>query len=192
MTIIRQVRRYFADMKQNAGILVSLVVFISIAQLSCKKDVGTRFDMVYPEQIFTIPAGLDPFKIHYFVIRDIPLNRNFYYTQNNITDPDRLKIVPRRARFTSIFGNVDYEFIEEVAVQFSTPENPEQYFDMFFRMPVPLKNGPVLDLAPTLLEIQSLLKSDFMNLRVRLRLRGPSPEFVETQLTFSLIGEYQP
>lgn len=145
--------------------------------------------MVYENILFTMPAGLNPFEIHYFVLRDIPLNKNFYFEQNNVTDQTRWRIKPQAARLLSVFGSVDYDFIEEAAIVIFTEDHPNLNLELFFRNPVPLRQGPSLDLVPTLADIQSLLKNDKINLRIKLRLRAPTPEFVETHLNFKLIAE---
>ncbi len=169
---------------------LSLLLFVVLVSPSCDKgNDGRNFEMVYENVLFTMPAGLNPFEIHYFVLRDIPLNKEFYFEQNNVTDQTKWRIKPLAARLISVFGGVDYDFIEEAAVVIFTDDQPNLNLELFFRNPIPLRQGPTLDLVPTLADIQSLLKTDKINLRVKLRLRAPTPEFVETHLNFRLLAE---
>ncbi|CAN5612032.1 hypothetical protein BH23THE1_BH23THE1_11350 [soil metagenome] len=167
--------------------------FVLVAMIglgSCKKDnSGNRFDMIYPELYFTIPAGLNPFLIHFIEIRNIPLNKAFYFNQNNVQDPSSTRIQPRSARITSIFGDVDFEFIERISVLVSSTENPNQYVEAYYRDPVPLNAGNFLDLIPTLLDLQQIITTDSLNVRIRMQLRSPSPVFVESRLDYTFFGE---
>lgn len=169
---------------------LSFLLFVILISPSCdKENKGRAFEMVYDNLAFTMPAGLNPFEIHYFVLRDIPLNKVFYFEQNNVTDQSQWRIKPQAARLLSVFGSVDYDFIEEAAVVIFTDDQPNLNLELFFRNPVPMNQGPSLDLVPTLADIQSLLKTDKIHLRVKLRLRAPTPEFVETFLSFKLLAE---
>ncbi|MBK7425793.1 MAG: hypothetical protein IPI60_01515 [Saprospiraceae bacterium] len=169
---------------------LSLLLSAILLSPACvKENNGRNFEMAYDNLLFTMPAGLNPFEIHYFVLRDIPLNKVFYFEQNNVTDQTKWRIKPHAARLQSVFGSVDYNFIEEAAVVIFTEEQPNLNLELFFRNPVPMNQGPSLDLVPTLADIQSLLKTDKINLRVKLRLRNTTPEFVETYLSFKLLVE---
>lgn len=168
---------------------IGLLMLVILAPSCVRENGGRNFEMVYDNILFTMPAGLNPFEIHYFVLRDIPLNKVFYFEQNNVTDQTKWRIKPQAARLLSVFGSVDYDFIEEAAVVLFTDDQPNLNLELFFRNPIPLNQGPSLDLVPTLADIQSLLKTDKINLRVKLRLRAPTPEFVETFLSFKLLAE---
>ncbi len=170
---------------------LKFILLVSIIGLgSCKKDnSGNRFDMIYPELYFTIPAGLNPFLIHFIEMRNIPLNKAFYFNQNNVQDPSSTRIQPKSARITSIFGDVDFEFIERISVLVSSTENPNQYVEAYYRDPVPLNSGNFLDLIPTLLDLQQIITGDSINVRIRMQLRSPSPVFVESRMDYSFFGE---
>lgn len=166
------------------------VLALFLVLFSCNKDetTGRSFEMSYDKLFFTIPAGLNPFEVHYFVVRDIPLNKVAYFDQNNVTDTSRWRIRPQSARITSIFG-VDMEFIERVSVQFFTNDQPDRFIELYFREPVPLRIGPNLDCVPTVTNILPFLKEDRINMRIRLMLRTTSPEFVESELFLRLRAE---
>lgn len=160
------------------------------SSLSCSKDVPLSvFEMPFENLRFTIPAGISPFDAHFFIIRDIKLNKAFFYDQGDVSDPTQVRIVPGSARLTQFQSNVDLEFIERISVQMFTPAEPDLNIELFYRDPVPFKNGPGLNLVPNLTEIQDVTEDDEISLRIRMQLRYAPPEFVEVQLDFVLRGE---
>lgn len=164
--------------------LASLFLF-----MGCKKDPVNRFDMIYPELYFTIPAGLDPFRIHFIEIRDIPFNKQFYFNQQGVSNPEAVVIQPKSARISSIFGDFDYDFIDRISILIADAERPDHYFEVYFRDPLPLRVGPFLDLIPTLLDIHQIVKSDRFNLRLRIQLRATTPAFIESRLDYIFSGD---
>lgn len=170
---------------------ISVLLFVLLTSFSCRKnDDRVRFDMLYPEVYFTIPAGLNPFLIHFIELRDLPVNRAFYFDLNKVTDSTQVRIVPRSARIGSLFADVDFEFVERISILVADAEKPDQFYEIYYRDPVPLNIGPFLDLVPTLLDLQQVVKSDRIHLRIRMQLRAPSPVFVESRLDYSFIGEW--
>jgi hypothetical protein len=160
-----------------------------LGTFACKKDSTSRFDMLYPELYFTIPAGLDPFRIHFIELRNIPLNKDFYFNLHNVNDPDAVRIQPRAARITSLFGDVDMDFVDRISILVSSTDNPDQFFELFYRDPLPLRIGSFIDMIPTLLDFRQVIKTDAINLRIRMQLRAPTPSFIESRLDYSFIGE---
>lgn len=170
--------------------LYAVVGMLIFTNLSCNKNVPQNvFEIPFEDLRFTIPAGLSPFDIHYFVIRDLKVNKEFFYAQGQVKDPDKVRIIPASARMFNVLSNVDYEFIERISIQLFTEDLPNLNLEMYFRDPVHFKNGPVLNLIPTVVEIQDFLERDEFNLRIRVQLRYPPSEFVETQLQLVLRGE---
>lgn len=170
--------------------ILYLSVFVSLLGSGCSKDLPANvFEIPFDNIRFTIPAGLSPFDAHFFIIREIRLNKSFFYDQGQVQDPDKVRLIPGSARMYQLSSNVDYECIERISVQVFTPSHPNANLELFFRDPVPFNNGPGLNLIPTLTEIQDITPNDEINLRIRIQLRYPTPEFIETELQFVLRGE---
>jgi len=168
-----------------------IALLVLMASLSCRKDTDrVRFDMLYPEVYFTIPAGLNPFLIHYIELRDLPLNRAFYFNLNEVKDSASVKILPRNARISSFLGDVDFDFIDRISILVASADKPDQFFELFYRDQIPLNTGPFLDLVPTLLDLQQIASSDRIHLRIRMQLRAPTPVFVESRLDYAFFGEW--
>ncbi len=176
----------------RSNVFIGFFIVVLTLSFSCKKDTDRiRFDMIYPEVYFTIPAGLNPFLIHYIEIKDLPLNKSFFFNLNEIKDSTSVKILPRNARISSFLGDVDFDFIDRISILVASADKPDQYFELFYRDQIPLNTGPFLDLVPTLLDLQQIVSSDRINLRIRMQLRAPTPVFVESRLDYAFFGELQ-
>jgi len=161
--------------------------------LGCSKSLPSNvFEIPFDDIRFTIPAGLSPFDAHFFIVRELKVNKSFFFQQGQVSNPDRVRLLPASARMIQLVSNVDLECIERISIQLFTPSHPNINLEMFFRDPVPFRNGPGLNMVPTLTEIQEYLSDDEINLRIRVQLRYPTPEFMEMQLQFRLRGEEIP
>jgi len=170
--------------------ILYLSIFVLLLGSGCNKDTPTSvFEIPFDNIRFVIPAGLSPFDAHFFIIRDIRLNKEFFYQQGQVRNPENVRLIPGSARIYQLVSNVDFECIERISIQVFTPSHPNANLEMFFRDPVPFRNGPGLNLIPTLTEIQDITPNDEINLRIRIQLRYPTPEFIETELQFMLRGE---
>jgi len=158
--------------------------------MGCSKSLPTNvFEIPFEDIRFTIPAGLSPFDAHFFIIRELKVNKNFFYQQGQVSNPDKVRLIPGSARMIQLVSNVDLECIERISIQAFTPSHPNLNLELFFRDPVPFRNGPGLNMVPTLSELQNYISDDEISLRIRIQLRYPTPEFMEMQLQFRLRGE---
>jgi hypothetical protein len=159
----------------------------------CTKNLPNNvFEIPFDNVRFTIPAGLSPFDAHFFIIRDIKLNKSFFYQQGRVSDPSKVRILPMSARILQFTSNVDFECIERISVQAFSPSHPTINLELFFRDPVPFRNGSTLNLIPTVSDLQPYTDDDEISLRIRIQLRYPTPEFIECTMEFRLRGEEIP
>lgn len=164
-----------------------VIILIGLLFSNCNKnDNDVKFEMAY-EREFTIPAGLNAFETHYFVIRDVQIGS--YLTANNVSAADLISINPGRARLTSKFsGFADYSFIREVIVQiFTDDENDAR--EVFFRTAVPLNTGESLDILPGLADVKDYFGNTKFNLFVILNLQAVPQQTIETRFTFSFLAK---
>ncbi len=165
-----------------------LLFLLPIILLSnCKKDDNFLFEIPYQAQ-FTIPAGLNIFGSHIFEIRMIPSRLDSLLAFNNVDPADIKSINGRSARISAVFSNIPYNFVREAYIEVFDANDPDRVWkEGFYRQQVPLNNGSDLDLIASLADLQTFLLEDSFNIRVRLKLREISPEFIESRLDFSLI-----
>ena len=63
--------------------------------------------------------------------------------------------------------------------------------EIFFRDEIPLNTGRSITLFPSLPEIGRHLTGDEFNVRVELRLRDITPQFIETRLDFQFFARLE-
>jgi len=150
--------------------------------------------MEYPNEIFEIPAGLDPFESHYFIFNDVQTNSNFFL--QSVEQNQLAAITPGYARIRSLEGGtVRYDFIGEIVIRMcSEPVNSGDEVvqkcqrELFYRFPVPERAENVLNLIPNPnVNVKELMLQDRFSFVVVLRrLRGTSPQFIETRVEMGL------
>ena len=165
-------------MKRLLPILFILPLFIS----NCKKEDPILFEMLYSED-FTIPAGLNPVDAHYFRIENIPVGT--YLSARGLTADMLGSITSKEGNFVNIFsGSASYSFIREVSIRiYSDDEN--DWKEIFWHFNVPQDTGDSLGLPPSLDDIKEYLNGSTFNLIIKLDLRGPPVQNIDTQFRFS-------
>lgn len=170
-------------MKKTSWLSLLIVLLIS-----CRKDNPPAvFEMIYPNQVIEIQAGLNVFESHYYTIPRIPTRYLNLLDQNGLNDEDVLEIVPTNCRLTNISSNAPYDFLFEVSVRIYNEDEPGRKFEIFYDDRVPLKTGNLLNLIPNPNNVKEILSKEHFNLEIVLvRLRDTPQEFIETrvELTF--------
>ncbi len=165
-------------MKKILPILLILPLFIS----NCKKSDPILFEMVYAED-FVIPAGLNPFDAHYFVLKDIPVGT--YLSARNLTADMLNSITPKAANFVNAFaGTAGYDFIREISVRIYK-DNENDWKEIFYHFNVPENTEDNLGIIPSLEDVKSYLNGQTYNIIVKLDLRRAPLQNIETQFRFS-------
>ncbi len=162
------------------------MLFLFIVPLitsSCKKEDPELFEMLYAEN-FTIPAGLNPFDTHYFLLKDIPVGT--YLSARNLT-PDMLKAInPKAASFINTFaGSANYDFLRDVSVRIYT-DDINNSKELFYYDLVPENTGDNLGLIPSLADARAYLNGSVFNIEIRLNFKRAPLQNIETQFRFSL------
>ncbi len=106
-----------------------VVVYFSafaLMTVGCRKDGGERiFEMLFPNIVFEIPAGLNPNFQQVFELQVVPTSIDAYLSDFQ-TDTTLIRaILPLSARLTSLDGNAfGYGFMEAVSVRICDPVKP--------------------------------------------------------------------
>ncbi len=162
--------------------ILPLLLMLSLLVSNCQKEEKALFELAYTED-FVIPAGLNPFDTHYFVLRDIPIGT--YFTANNVDPSDLNSINPKSARLTNIFaGSGNYDFIQELSVRMYT-DNENDWKEIFWRDAIPLNNGDELDIIPTLVDAKPYMQNTKFNIEIQMRLRAAPQSNLETRFRFA-------
>ena len=174
--------QWFSFMK-----LVSLLM-LPIVFSTCKGD-GLGVNMTY-QRDFEIPAGLGVFDTHVFELNGIPTNKAAFLSPSGASESDITEILPKEAELSLNFANVDFVFVGEVIVEIFNQEDIAGT-EVFYRDEIPLNTGRSITLFPSLPEIGRYLMDDEFNIRVELRLRDVSPQFLETRLDFQFFARLE-
>jgi hypothetical protein len=158
---------------------------------SCKKDDDQvpGFDMLY-QQDFTIPAGISSFVVHHFQITDIPTRYQQSLTQYGKTDADIKGIITAQAALTGIFGDANFDIIDQVSLRAFDESNPNDYIEIAYRYPVPLDPGNNLPIIPSLADSKRFFKNSRFNLDVVIWLRGTTQTETEVRLNLQMKATY--
>ena len=130
------------------------LIFLPIICLwlfSCTKDRenGPGFDLVY-QQDFVIPPGIGAFAVHHFYLKNIPTRFEELLKQNGKTLEDIESVLTERATLAGVFGDADYDFIEQASVRVYYESDLKDFIEVAYRQPVPLDPGNTLPLIPSL------------------------------------------
>ena len=164
---------------------LACLLAIPIIFSTCR-DNGPGFNMTY-QRDFEIPAGLGVFDTHVFELNGIPTNKAAFLSTTGANESEITAILPKEAELSINFANVDFIFVGEVVVEIFTRED-NNGVEVFYRDEIPLNTGRSITLFPSLPEIGDYLTGDEFNIRVELRLRDISPQFLETRLDFQFFA----
>jgi hypothetical protein len=176
-------------MKKTAFYILGLLL---IASLSCTKtdDLRPGFDMPYQLQ-FEIPAGIGPFVVHHFYLRDIPTRYTQLLTQQGKVDSDIAGISTLQAVLQGVFGDENYDFIDDVSVRVYKEPDESNYIEVAYRQPVPLNPGNNLPLIPSLADSKQFMSGGNFSVDIALRLRKTTQFQIPTRLDLQFRAVYQ-
>lgn len=158
---------------------------LPLCLFNCNPDdnLTVAFEMEYPNLTFEIPAGLNTVESHFFVVNDIPTNKDFFF--GNVAEADIQTIVPAFARISSLDGNqVDYDFLFEISVRIcasGTSINCTR--EIFWRDQIPVNIGSSVNLIPNDIDVKEILTGETFTIEVvLLRMVSPPPSFINTRV----------
>jgi hypothetical protein len=165
---------------------ITLFLFSLLLITSCKKD---QDEILFPFPLqdieFSIPPTASPFQVHYFNLENVVTNQEGLFSSNNIDANSDVRIVPLESSLNVLVGNIDYDFIEQMSIRICDAGDVSENCgtEIFWRQPVPLNVGNILDLIPSDIDVKRYLTQEKVNIQVKLELlRQNPPQFVETRL----------
>lgn len=162
------------------------VLFLLVVLLSCKKDKREEFFELNHHVDFTIAPGLNTFDTHIYSFSPVP---SFYESKLEATNHTRDQVVaiePKRAYLSSIFEDVNLDFIHQVSILIFDPLNPGNKIEFFYLDPVPFKDKTGIQLFPGIADITEWVDSDYFGIEIRLNLRQNSPSLIQMRLQFDM------
>ncbi len=159
---------------------------VSLGFWQCKQDQIQGFKLPY-QQNFTIPAGIDVFATHIFLLKDIDTRLNTL-SANNI-DKDKIKLLAQAMRLSATFGDVEYGFINDISVLAVNPDDANKVQEVFYRQDVRQTTGTTLDLIPnSSIDLKPFIRNDKITLRVEIKLWTSPQKVADTRLDFTFVA----
>jgi hypothetical protein len=171
-------------------IKASLLFFFALTLAACKKeDVTPGFDMVY-QQDFSIPPGIGPFVTHHFYLQNNFTRYEALLDQAGKTDSEVARILPIQAAITGVFGDANFDLVEEASLRIYEESDPNGFIEVAYRFPTPIEPSNTLDLIPTLADAKRIMSKDRFSIDLALRLRNTTPDDMPVRLSLQFKASY--
>lgn len=166
-----------------------LISFVIIGLLAaCRGDNReVLFDLIYPNIVFTIPAGLSAGAVPQVLEFDNFESRIDDYLREYNADIETIDAIrPAQATMTAIDNDGDYAFLGGISIRVC-PRNTEscrEAEEVFYLEGRDLyrRAGSTVDLLPTLINAKRQLKEERVKLEIWLFLNEVSPTSIRTRL----------
>jgi hypothetical protein len=164
---------------------------LAFVLLACQRDGGVRvFDLIFPNILFDIPAGLSGGLPRVYTLDNIPTNIKAQLQSTGTDTTIITEIRPGTATMTALQNNVDWSFLQEVTIRIcrdGSRECSSTQEAFYYQI---LDNRRVLDrllLTPSLPNARRTLINDRFKLEVIFQVRPGmvSPTAIRTRLDLS-------
>jgi hypothetical protein len=149
-----------------------IILLACLALLGCVQDNNNRpgIDLIFRDR-FDIPAGLNVFAVHHFYLRSLPTRFTNLLNQQGSTPADVTGVLTGDGALTALFGDGDFSFVAEVSIRAYKEGNVNDYIEVAYRQPVPIRPGARIDLIPSLADSKKFLQEERVSFDVALLLR---------------------
>ena len=172
----------------SSGFFLALLL---LAFLGCKKDeVTPGFDMIY-QQEFSIPPGVGPFVTHHFYLKNLFTRYEALLMQAGKTDAEIVGILPVQAAIEGVFGDANFNIVEEAILRIYQENDPNGYIEVAYRFPTPIDPSNRLDLIPSLADAKRIMSEDRFSIDLLLRLRNTTSEDIPVRLSLQFKAGYE-
>ncbi|MBK6929369.1 MAG: hypothetical protein IPH12_00325 [Saprospirales bacterium] len=167
-----------------------LLAALAVVFTGCKKEeAAPGFDMIYQEN-FTVPAGIGPFVTHHFYLKNLSTRYEALLDQYGKTDLEITRILPVQAALTGIFGDANFNAVEEASLRVYQESDPGGYIEVAYRFPTPIEPNNTLDLIPSLADAKRIMSDDRFSIDLALRLRNTTTDEIPVRLSLQLKANY--
>jgi hypothetical protein len=170
-------------------IVYSLLTFVIAT--SCKKDNRREFFTIHEFVDFTVQPGLNTFDTHIYTISPKYSTFADQLEASGHTVDEVVAVEARRAYLTSVFEDVNLDFIHQVSVLVFDSLHPNDKLEFLYMDPVPIRFKTGIDLFPGIANVQEWFERDYYGIEVRLNFRQNSPSLIQMRLEFDVrvLGE---
>jgi hypothetical protein len=164
---------------------------VGILFLSCKKDNRVELFTIPDHVDFTIAPGLNTFDTHFYSLSPKTSPFESLLANSGHTHAEVISIEAKEAYLSSIFHDVNLNFIDKISVWIFDPFNPNDRIEFFYLEQIPYKNKTSIQLFPGIADISDWVDREFYGIEVRLNFREVTPSSTDMRLEFSfrVLGE---
>ena len=166
----------------HTAILLALAVLILPTQ-SCKDDQARELFELTHVMDFDIPAGLNTFDTHFFLIPQVNTIVDDQLAATGLSEEDIGSIKPKFCRFSTIFEDRDLDFIRLIEIRVIDRFDTDIQREVFYLDPVLANTREVIRPFPGLADVNDIISSPSFAVEIRLRFRYPPPETFEMRLS---------
>jgi len=167
------------------------ILMLAITSLGCHKD--NRVELFQMTQVmdFEIKAGLNVLETHFFIQ---PAANSSYEEQLAASGFDEsavASIEPKFSQLSTVFNDVDLEFIRLVEIRVVDPFDPVFQREVFYLDPVPANTGTFIRPFPGLTDVREIVSSPTFGIEVRIIFRFVPRDTYDMRLRmdFSVFGD---
>lgn len=182
MTLFCDMHKSFPFYRSLATVAICLVIIA----LACNRDKRHELFTIQDFIDFEIPPGLNTFETHFFVTNFKPSRFQAQLEASNADTSDIIAIEARRAFLTTVFQDVNLDFIHRVSVYIFDPFNPSDRIEFLYLDPVPFRDKTSIQLFPGIADISQWIMSDYFGIEVRLHFREITPTLAQMRLEFDV------
>ena len=163
-----------------------LVLALGLILFSCKRDKREEL-FVMPDHVdFTIQPGLNTFDTHFYVVSPKPSQLEAVMGATGHTIDQVKSIEAKEAFLSSIFQDVNLNFIDKVSVYIFDPFNQNDKIEFFDLDPIPYKNKTSIQLFPGIADVSDWIDREYFGIEVRLNFREVTPSSIDMRLEWEL------
>ncbi len=163
----------------------SLLLLLGVL-VSCNKDHRQEFFLINHHVDFTIQPGLNTLDTHIYSVYPLKSTLDQQLAAYGKTRADVVAIEAKKAYLSSIFEDVNLDFIDRVSVLIFDPYNPTDRVEFFYMDQIPFKNKVGIELFPGIADISDWIEREYFGVEIRLNYRQVTPSLIQMRLDFDL------
>ena len=162
------------------------LLLVLVTLVSCHKDDREELFVINHVVDFTITPGLNTFDTHITDIFPIESLLNARLDETGTAATEVNTIEPKRAILSSVFEDINLEFIDQVSILIYDPYNPADRVEFAYkdRQQIPYTKKYSIELFPGIADVKHWMELDYFGIEIRLNYRQVTPSLTQMRLDF--------
>ncbi|HEX5112203.1 MAG TPA: hypothetical protein VFV79_05115 [Saprospiraceae bacterium] len=162
------------------------LLLVLVTLVSCHKDDREELFVINHVVDFTITPGLNTFDTHITDIFPIESLLNARLDETGTAPTEVNTIEPKRAILSSVFGDINLEFIDQVSILIYDPYHPSDRVEFAYkdRQQIPYTKKYSIELFPGIADVKHWMELDYFGIEIRLNYRQVTPSLTQMRLDF--------